>query len=182
MTTLAYQLISAFRSLVARTTNAKKVGNFPFLCLVQVTRIYIAAEEDARVKLTEKLSEVFEELANYVEMANTERVKIAEMKKVLDLFQGTRQAEGCSSERKVIRHNVEGGVLSVVYGCSKHRFCVSARIILNRILSKHLLIQTQLLTGFFYLNRPLILILSEFLGLGCIFLSYHCCCSDCRRH
>ena len=90
MTTLAYQLISAFRSLVARTTNAKKVCNFPFLCLVQVTRIYIAAEEDARVKLTEKLSEVFEELANYVEMANTERVKIAEMKKVLDLFQGTR--------------------------------------------------------------------------------------------
>ena len=168
MTTLAYQLISALRSLVARTTNAKKVGNFPFLCLVQVTRIYIAAEEDARVKLT-----VFEELANYVGMANKERVKIAEMKKVLDLFQGTRQAEGCSSERKVIRHNVEGGALSVVYGCSKHRFCVSARIILNRILSKHLLIQTQLLTWFFYLNRPLILILSEFLGLGCIFLSYH---------
>ena len=45
MTTLAYQLRSAWRSLVARTTNAKKVGNFQFLCLVQVTRIYIAAEE-----------------------------------------------------------------------------------------------------------------------------------------
>ena len=79
-------------------------------------------EEDARVKLTEKLSEVFEELTNYVGLAKKERVKIAEMKKVLDLFQGKRQAEGCSSERKVIRHNVEGGVLSVVYGCSKHSF------------------------------------------------------------
>ena len=45
MTTLAYQLRSALRSLVARTTNAKKVGNFQFLCLVQVTRIYIAAEK-----------------------------------------------------------------------------------------------------------------------------------------
>ena len=55
-------------------------------------------------------------------MTKKERVKIAEMKKVLDLFQGKRQAEGCSSERKVIRHNVEGGVLSVVYGCWKHSF------------------------------------------------------------
>ena len=72
-------------------------------------------DEDARVKLKEKLSEVFEELANYVGMANKARVKIAEMNKVLVLFQGKCQAEGCSSERKVIRHNVEGGVLSVVY-------------------------------------------------------------------
>ena len=49
------------------------------------------AAEDARVKLTEKLSEVFEELANYVGMTKKERVKIAEMKKVLDLFQGKQQ-------------------------------------------------------------------------------------------
>ena len=33
------------RSLVARRRHAKKVGNFHFLCLVQVTRIYIAVEE-----------------------------------------------------------------------------------------------------------------------------------------
>ena len=82
-------------------------------------------DEDACVKLKEKLSEVFEELvnyddelANYVGMANKERV-IVEMNKVLDLLQGKCQGEGCSGERKVIRRNVEGGVLSVVYGCSK---------------------------------------------------------------
>ena len=33
------------RSLVARRRHAKKVGNVHFLCLVQVTRIYIAVEE-----------------------------------------------------------------------------------------------------------------------------------------
>ncbi|CAH3019781.1 unnamed protein product, partial [Porites evermanni] len=77
-------------------------------------------DEDARVKLKENLSEIFEELAKYVGMANKEIVEIAEMNKVLDLFfQGKRQAEGCSSERKVIRHNVEGGVLFVVYGYMK---------------------------------------------------------------
>ena len=31
--------------LVARRRHAKKVGNVQFLCLVQVTRIYIAVEE-----------------------------------------------------------------------------------------------------------------------------------------
>ena len=108
-------------------------------------------DEDARVKSKENLSEVFEELANYVGMANKEIVEIAEMNKGLDLFfQGKRQAEGCLSERKVIRHNVEGGVLFVVYRCLKHRFCVSARIILNHILSKHLLIQTGFDGGFLF--------------------------------
>ena len=33
------------RSLVARRRHAKKVGNVHFLCLVKVTRIYIAVEE-----------------------------------------------------------------------------------------------------------------------------------------
>ena len=33
------------RSLVARRRHAKKVGDGHFLCLVQVTRIYIAVEE-----------------------------------------------------------------------------------------------------------------------------------------
>ena len=33
------------RSLLERRTHAKKVGNVHFLCLVQVTRIYIAVEE-----------------------------------------------------------------------------------------------------------------------------------------
>ena len=33
------------RSLVARRIHAKQVGNAHFLCLVQVTRIYIAVEE-----------------------------------------------------------------------------------------------------------------------------------------
>ena len=33
------------RSLVARRRHAKMVGNVHFLCLVQVTRIYIAVEE-----------------------------------------------------------------------------------------------------------------------------------------
>ena len=33
------------RSLVARRRHAKKVGNGHLLCLVQVTRIYIAVEE-----------------------------------------------------------------------------------------------------------------------------------------
>ena len=32
-------------ALVARRRHAKKVGNVHFLCLVQVTRIYIAVEE-----------------------------------------------------------------------------------------------------------------------------------------
>ena len=36
---------SALRSLVARRIHAKQVGNAHFLCLVQVTRIYIAVEE-----------------------------------------------------------------------------------------------------------------------------------------
>ena len=36
---------SALRSLVARRRPAKKVSNVHFLCLVQVTRIYIAVEE-----------------------------------------------------------------------------------------------------------------------------------------
>ena len=36
---------SALRSLVARGRLVKKEGNFHFLCLVQVTRIYIAVEE-----------------------------------------------------------------------------------------------------------------------------------------
>lgn len=81
--------------------------------------------EDARVRLKEKLSDVFaelmkcdEELAKYVEMANEERV-IVEMTKVLDLFKGKCQVVGCSGERKVIRHNMEGGVLSVSYKCSE---------------------------------------------------------------
>lgn len=54
--------------------------------------------------------------------------------------------------------------------CSKtNRFCLSARIKLNRILSMHLLIQTQVLTGFLYLHRLLKLVVSEFVGLGGIF-------------
>ena len=36
---------NALRSLVARRRPAKKVSNVHFLCLVQVTRIYIAVEE-----------------------------------------------------------------------------------------------------------------------------------------
>ena len=36
---------SALRSLVTRRRHAKKVGNVHFLCLVQVTRIYIPVEE-----------------------------------------------------------------------------------------------------------------------------------------
>ena len=36
---------TALRSLVARRRPAKKVSNVHFLCLVQVTRIYIAVEE-----------------------------------------------------------------------------------------------------------------------------------------
>lgn len=54
--------------------------------------------------------------------------------------------------------------------CSKtNRFCLSVRIKLNRILSMHLLIQTQVLTGFLYLHRLLKLVVSEFVGLGGIF-------------
>ena len=54
--------------------------------------------------------------------------------------------------------------------CSKtNRFCVSARIILNRILSMHLLIQTRVLTGFLSLHRLLKQVVSEFVGLGGIF-------------
>ena len=36
---------SALRSLDARRRHAKKVGNVYFLCLVQVTRIYVTVEE-----------------------------------------------------------------------------------------------------------------------------------------
>lgn len=35
----------ALQSLIARRRHAKKVGNFHFLCLVQVMIIYIAVEE-----------------------------------------------------------------------------------------------------------------------------------------
>ena len=50
-------------------------------------------------------------------MANEERV-IVETTKVLDLFNGKCQVKKCSGERKVIRHSVDGGVLSVSYRCS----------------------------------------------------------------
>lgn len=55
--------------------------------------------------------------------------------------------------------------------CSKtNRFCLSVRIKLNRMLiSMHLLIQTQVLTGFLYLHRLLKVVVSEFVGLGGIF-------------
>lgn len=54
--------------------------------------------------------------------------------------------------------------------CSKtNRFFVSARIILNHILSMHLLIQTQVLTGFLYLHILLKLVVSEFVSRGGIF-------------
>ena len=80
--------------------------------------------EDVHARLRKELSEVFaelikcdDELAKYVQMANEERV-IVETTKVLDLFNGKCQVEKCSGERKVIRHSVDGGVLSVSYRCS----------------------------------------------------------------
>ena len=81
-------------------------------------------QEDVHAKLRKELSEVYElikcddELAKYVEMANEERV-IVEATKVLDLFNGKCQVEKCSGERKVIRHSVDEGVLSVSYRCSE---------------------------------------------------------------
>ena len=81
--------------------------------------------EDVHARLRKELSELFaevikcdDELAKYVEMANEERV-IVETTKVLDLFNGKCQVEKCCGERKVIRHSVEGGVLSVSYRCSE---------------------------------------------------------------
>lgn len=81
--------------------------------------------EDVHARIRKELSELFaefikcdDELAKYVEMANEERV-IVETTKVLDLFNGKCQVEKCCGERKVIRHSVEGGVLSVSYRCSE---------------------------------------------------------------
>lgn len=87
-------------------------------------QVPVDEEQDELEILKSKLSQAFEELAKcseemskYTQMVQEERV-LVETSKVLQLVNGSCQVEGCTEERKVFQHTLQGGVMSVTYRCS----------------------------------------------------------------